>query len=412
MSKVMNWQINREMEYPYEGARPDKQIAYIFDTNKCIDCQTCTVACKTTWTSGKGQEQVFYNNVETKPYGFYPHEWDPKLMEILGPQEWKGKTFTGKTIFEATQDGIAEATGISTTHVPRSVQGLRKKGLVDEHKVAVTNSDRRRKVYRPTDEGYRRAQELKGRLMNAEIIVREPGGQIRASTLRELYGPTVTVGQLLRLMQNAEPVPVVDLVAEGTRAPQPSPAAASLYNRIPQVTEFVGRRAELKGIQNALKDPRVRLIVVTGIAGIGKTTFVAKALQRTRREQIFWYRLHEWETLRNMGFVMGEFLAQLGKPEFKGYMEGRTEHDVAEAYEIVQGALEGLEAVVVLDDFDKAPRSLMGFIRTFLPHLDRFTGLKLVAVDLRYSEASTLFAALACYGAALVLVPRLRKRHE
>lgn len=106
MSKVMNWQINREMDYPYEGARPDKQIAYIFDTNKCIDCQTCTVACKTTWTSGKGQEQVFYNNVETKPYGFYPHEWDPKLMEILGPQEWKGKTFAGKTIFEATQDGL------------------------------------------------------------------------------------------------------------------------------------------------------------------------------------------------------------------------------------------------------------------------------------------------------------------
>lgn len=105
MAKVQNWQINREMEYPYEGARPQRQIAYIFDTNKCIDCQTCTVACKTTWTSGKGQEQVFYNNVETKPYGFYPHEWDPKLMDVLGPQEWKGGTYKGKTIFEASTDG-------------------------------------------------------------------------------------------------------------------------------------------------------------------------------------------------------------------------------------------------------------------------------------------------------------------
>lgn len=37
------------------------------------------------------------------------------------------------------------------------------------------------------------------------------------------------------------------------------------------------------------------------------------------------------------------------------------------------------------------------------------TGLKLVAIDLRSSRASTLFAALAFYGAALVLVPRLRK---
>ncbi len=36
-------------------------------------------------------------------------------------------------------------------------------------------------------------------------------------------------------------------------------------------------------------------------------------------------------------------------------------------------------------------------------------GVKLVLIDLRHSQASTLFAALACYGAALVLVPRLRR---
>jgi len=40
------------------------------------------------------------------------------------------------------------------------------------------------------------------------------------------------------------------------------------------------------------------------------------------------------------------------------------------------------------------------------------TGLKLLLVDLRLSQASTLFAGLACYGAALVLVPRLRKGTE
>ena len=40
------------------------------------------------------------------------------------------------------------------------------------------------------------------------------------------------------------------------------------------------------------------------------------------------------------------------------------------------------------------------------------TGLKLLLVDLRLSQASTLFAGLACYGAALVLVLRLRKGTE
>jgi len=36
-------------------------------------------------------------------------------------------------------------------------------------------------------------------------------------------------------------------------------------------------------------------------------------------------------------------------------------------------------------------------------------GLKLALMDLRYSTPATLFAALACYGAALLLVPRLRR---
>jgi nitrate reductase beta subunit len=102
---VPNWQLRREMDYPYEGQRPERQIAYVFDTNKCIACQTCTVACKTTWTSGKGQEHMFWNNVETKPWGFYPQAWDVNLLEKLGAQEWKGGTYAGKTIFEAAPPG-------------------------------------------------------------------------------------------------------------------------------------------------------------------------------------------------------------------------------------------------------------------------------------------------------------------
>ena len=105
MPNVFNWQLKREMSYPYEGGRPQRQIAYVFDTNKCIACQTCTVACKTTWTSGKGQETMFFNNVETKPYGFYPHAWDVKLLDMMKSEEWKKDVYAGKTIFESAPEG-------------------------------------------------------------------------------------------------------------------------------------------------------------------------------------------------------------------------------------------------------------------------------------------------------------------
>jgi nitrate reductase beta subunit len=50
---------------------------------------------------------MFWNNVETKPYGFYPLGWDARLLASLGPQTWDKGVYTGKTIFEAAPAGRA-----------------------------------------------------------------------------------------------------------------------------------------------------------------------------------------------------------------------------------------------------------------------------------------------------------------
>lgn len=106
MAEVFNWQLGRDMQYPFEAPRPKRQIAWVFDTNKCIACQTCTVACKSTWTSGTGQEYMLWNNVETKPYGFFPQGWDVQLLDRLGVVKWDGNnTYQGQTIFESAPAG-------------------------------------------------------------------------------------------------------------------------------------------------------------------------------------------------------------------------------------------------------------------------------------------------------------------
>jgi len=109
MPEVFNWQIGRKMQYPYEESRPQRQISAVFDINKCIGCQTCTMACKTTWTSGKGQEYMFWNNVETKPWGSFPMGWDIRILDSIGTQAWDvtGPTpvSRGPTIFEKAPAG-------------------------------------------------------------------------------------------------------------------------------------------------------------------------------------------------------------------------------------------------------------------------------------------------------------------
>jgi nitrate reductase beta subunit len=106
------------MGYPHPPASPKRQFAFVINTNRCIGCQTCTMACKSTWTFSKGQEHMWWTNVESKPYGGYPHHWDVKGLALLdeanpGGLSWrKGEgggrrnpygQLPGKTIFEAPE---------------------------------------------------------------------------------------------------------------------------------------------------------------------------------------------------------------------------------------------------------------------------------------------------------------------
>jgi nitrate reductase beta subunit len=108
MAEVYNWQLGRPMQYIYPEAHPQRQFAAVFNINRCIGCQTCTGACKATWTFSKGQEYMWWNNVESKPYGSYPQHWDIKALQLLDDAH----KAAGKTAeWEATQTNAAAPYG-------------------------------------------------------------------------------------------------------------------------------------------------------------------------------------------------------------------------------------------------------------------------------------------------------------
>ncbi|MCC6317420.1 MAG: nitrate reductase subunit beta [Gemmatimonadaceae bacterium] len=59
------------------------QHSMTFNLEKCIGCNTCTVACKNVWTNREGAEYMWWNNVETKPGIGYPRKWEHQEI-------WKG----------------------------------------------------------------------------------------------------------------------------------------------------------------------------------------------------------------------------------------------------------------------------------------------------------------------------------
>ena len=103
MPEVYNWQLGRMMTYIYDEKHPKEQFTFVFNTNRCIACQTCTMAHKSTWTFSKGQEYMWWNNVETKPYGGYPQFWDWKILKMLeqsnpGQNVWNVRKTSNKAI--------------------------------------------------------------------------------------------------------------------------------------------------------------------------------------------------------------------------------------------------------------------------------------------------------------------------
>src|SRR2546422_1433955 len=90
MPEVYNWQLGRKMLYPYEERHPKWQFTFVFNINRCIACQTCSMVDKSTWLFSKGQEYMWWNNVETKPYGGDPPFFHVKGGAVVGEGDLGG----------------------------------------------------------------------------------------------------------------------------------------------------------------------------------------------------------------------------------------------------------------------------------------------------------------------------------
>jgi len=53
-----------------------RQVAWVIDLNRCIGCQTCSVACKVLWTQGEGEEAMWWCSVNTQPGLGTPRGWE------------------------------------------------------------------------------------------------------------------------------------------------------------------------------------------------------------------------------------------------------------------------------------------------------------------------------------------------
>ncbi len=114
-------------------------------------------------------------------------------------------------------------------------------------------------------------------------------------------------------------------------------------SRAPAVENLFGREEEIR----AITSPEKRVVIVYGIAGIGKTSIAAAVFKNA-----FWYQMGEMDSFESFMWQMGLFLNTLGYRLLLEYLRGGDREEKA-IYEIALEGIESTGAEVVIDDLHK-----------------------------------------------------------
>lgn len=262
-----------------------------------------------------------------------------------------------------SQKGIAEAVWVAWSNVPRAMKKMREIGLVDERTARVKGEFRKKKVYVLTPQGFARAQELREDLGRRVVKVRQGSGsrEMAFADVPEHVGFKIPYLELLR---GVDEDGVLDVERAQTRWEE-QVEMVDRTERAPKVHAFFGRERELEALGDMIVEHR--FVVVHGIAGIGKTTLVARSIDDLRKgTNALWIPLHHWDTLSGVLGQMADFLAEAGRRQLRSLLDDSPSPDLGDAYYSLEEDLQDLKGVIVLDDFHKACEPVMDLMSMLL----------------------------------------------
>ena len=213
-----------------------------------------------------------------------------------------------------TRPGIAEACALHPPNVSRAMRGLLRKTWVSEHTRTIRGEDRRQKTWQLTDEG---REEMACRLVELQrtaVLMRDQDGtllEVPASEAAERLEASLSLLQVLMHAQHEQVLTYGDIrfgpIHRREEEGMPPPGRLQLlagahctYHTGPPRTRPVHGRASEQAAIDAWLDARQPALVVTGIAGIGKSTLVshwlANALPDHTDTSVCWYPCQPWDT--------------------------------------------------------------------------------------------------------------------
>jgi tetratricopeptide (TPR) repeat protein/DNA-binding MarR family transcriptional regulator len=285
-----------------------------------------------------------------------------------------------------TQFGIAEAIRLGRSTVSKAIRRLQKERLISSHRAHVPSGTLRRTVYLLTDSGVSRANHRKMEIEEDIVSFRDGDGTARRLKVAQI--PSL-------LPEYATLLDVVAHVSEGAFEASTFEAGGGsrfvdLTERLPRLRYFFGRTDEMAAMDAWLDAPAARVLVITGITGIGKTTLLSRKVEDWRgRRHLSFHRIMEWTTLRNVVQQLAEFLTHLSRKQLAQYLEAHDrpepsggspgrEIDIEQIASILAQDLRDVTAVLVYDDYQNAAPPIRNFFYALRSVLETIEGPRLI----------------------------------
>jgi len=307
------------------------------------------------------------------------------LLHLLGAAREAGDSQWVKPA-SLSQAGISEGTDIPRKHIPRNLKVLLEQGLIDEGKSDVKGARQRRKVYTLTDEGRIVARELQERVANIEVRLRTDsetetmtlGEARRALAQQDREAAKAGLLFYLRSLGTTEVDDGGPPILDEARIMDELGGQTRVVKHIsgaPLVPHFFGREQEQAAIEALVEEKR--MVVVYGITGIGKSA-LASRLVGAHEGSVFWHTFHEWDTRPNLLEPLASFMGALGPGRPKIYEPGR---DVNEVVMLLREGFAGSEALIVLDDVQKASAEFEKLLAGLMTSLEQMEGVTFLVLS-------------------------------
>ncbi len=266
-----------------------------------------------------------------------------------------------------TQTGIAEGIGIRPSHFSQYMKPLLEEELVNERSSRIRGGKRKRKVYSLEKKGIAEAVTLRNSLMEEDVRFFDLDGRISEGKISDIVesAGNISFVQLVNEMERSE---VIDPTLLRKRARRPEIRPVDYSRTSPRQERFCGRDLEKKKIIEAIE--RGRIVVIQGIAGIGKTALASKICSEIKKNRsVFWYEFRKWHSLLGLLNELSSFLEAMGSRELSRCLRVERSLDMRNITSALDKDMEKGTIALFFDDFHKANDEILDFFS----HLGRIS---------------------------------------